>query len=203
MENSEGNIKFKLKWEETGPVITAPMMKSLNTWREIMYSLEMIGAYPDGIGYGNLSARSGNTNRFYISGTATGKFRKLLKKHYCLVKSFDFPENSLQCSGPVLPSSESMTHAAIYSTDPGTGAVYHIHHEPMWESLKGKVPTTPPEARFGTPEMAGALMEIMKDKASREQRIAVMGGHETGVIIWGRDTDEAGKYLLSYYNLIL
>ena len=203
MDIEDGNIKFKMSWEERGPVITAPMLRSLNKWREIMVSLGMVGALADDIGYGNLSARSGNTGRFYITGTTTGKYNKVGRKHFCLVTAYDFRENRLECTGPVWPSSESMTHAAIYSSDPGTGAVFHIHHEAMWNSLNGKVPTTPAETCFGTLEMAGALRKIMMDKASRDQKIAVMGGHENGIMLWGNDADEAGKYLLSYYNLIL
>jgi ribulose-5-phosphate 4-epimerase/fuculose-1-phosphate aldolase len=203
METEDGNLKFKLRWEERESVITAPMLRSLNKWREIMVSLEMVGALAEGIGYGNLSARSGNSGRFYISGATTGKYSKVGRKHYCLVTAYDFIENKLECTGPVWPSSESMTHAAIYSTDPGTGAVFHIHHAAMWKALKDKASTTPPDIEYGTPGMARALKEIMTDKAAREQRIAVMGGHENGILFWGGDPDEAGKYLLSYYNLTL
>ncbi len=93
-------------------------------------------------------------------------------------------------------------HAAIYRADPDVGAVYHIHHKALWKALLGKVPTTPEKAEFGTPEMALSLQDMLKKKETREERIAVMHGHEDGIIFWGKDPDEAGKYLLSYYNLI-
>jgi len=201
-DTGEGNIKIKLRWEERGPEIPAPMMKSLNTWRDIMFSLGMVGAYSNGIGYGNISARSGIKDRFYISGTGTGKYKKLGRKHYCLVTGFDIAQNRLDCTGPVRASAESMTHAAVYSSYPGTGAVFHIHHEEMWKFFMGKVPATPPEAHFGSAKMALALVRLLQDNNAREQRIAVMEGHEPGIIFWGKDTDEAGKYLLSYYNLL-
>lgn len=168
-----------------------------------MYTLEMIGASSEGIGFGNLSARSGNTPEFYISGTATGSYRKLGKNHYCLVKDFDIQQNRLSCTGPVRASSESMTHAVIYRADPRVGAIFHIHHAAMWSVLIGRAPTTPSDAEYGTPEMALALTELMNDPVSRDQRIAVMGGHQDGIIFWGADPDETGSYLLSYYNMII
>jgi L-ribulose-5-phosphate 4-epimerase len=203
MNPEEGYIRFNLRWEERGPVITAPMLKSLNTWRDIMYSLEMIGANVEGIGFGNLSARSGSSHKFYISGTATGRHKRLSRKHFCLVTDFDIQKNHVSCTGPVRASAESMTHAAIYQADPKAGSVFHIHHKAMWESLLDKVPTTANKAEYGTPEMARALLSLLEYKTVRDQRIAVMSGHEDGIIIWGKDADEAGKYLLSYYNLIV
>ena len=202
MNAEEGYIKFNLRWEEHGPVIPAPLFKSLNTWREIMLTLDMVGVTQDGIGFGNLSSRFRNTNQFYITGTATGKHPKLGKNHYCLVTDYDIPKNRLSCTGPIRASAESMTHAAIYRADPNVGTVYHIHHKVLWKALLGKVPTTPEKAEFGTPEMALSLQDMLKKKETREQRIAVMHGHENGIIFWGKDPDEAGKYLLSYYNLI-
>ena len=73
MSHENGYIKFNLSWVEQGPVIPAILLKSLNTWRDIMYGLEMVGANEEGIGFGNLSVRSGNTGKFYITGTATGR----------------------------------------------------------------------------------------------------------------------------------
>ena len=203
MNPEEGFIRFNLRWEERGPVITAPMLKSLNTWRDIMYSLEMIGANDEGIGFGNLSARSGSSRKFYISGTATGRRKRLTRNHFCLVTDFDILKNHVSCTGPVRASAESMTHAVIYQADPDIGAVFHIHHKTMWEALLDKVPTTTEKAEYGTPEMAQAILDMLKDTAVRDQRIAVMSGHKDGIIIWGKDADEAGKYLLSYYNLIV
>jgi ribulose-5-phosphate 4-epimerase/fuculose-1-phosphate aldolase len=203
MVSEEGYIKFNIHWEKRGPVITAPLLKSLNTWRDIMYSLGMVGANEEGIGFGNLSARSGSSHQFYISGTATGKYKKLGRKHFCLVTDHDIPGNSLSCTGPVRASAESMSHAAIYKADPGVGAVFHVHHESLWKSMLDKVPTTPQEAEYGTPEMALALLKMVKQNEIREKRIAVMHGHENGILTWGSDPDEAGKYLLSYYNMIV
>jgi ribulose-5-phosphate 4-epimerase/fuculose-1-phosphate aldolase len=203
MNAKEGYIKFNLRWDKRGPVIPASLLKSLNSWREIMRNLDMVGATTEGIGYGNLSARYRNTSKFYITGTATGNFTELTRNHYCLVTEYNIRQNRLSCAGPVRASAESMTHAAIYLSAPDVGAVYHIHHKALWKSMLDKVPTTPENAEFGTPEMALSLMNMLKDKEIRDERIAVMHGHEDGIIFWGRDADEAGKYVLSYYNLIV
>ena len=103
-----------------------------------MHALDMVGATEDGTGFGNLSARSSNTNRFYITGTATGKHPELTKNHYCLVTDYDIRQNRLSCRGPVRASAESMTHAAIYESAPDVGAVYHIHHKALWRSMLDK-----------------------------------------------------------------
>ena len=199
----EGYIKFNLRWEEYGPLIPASVVKALNSWRDIMRTLEMLGATEDGIGFGNLSARFRDTNQFYITGTATGKHQKLGREHFCLVTDYNFRENRLSCTGPVRASAESMTHAAIYEADREVGAVFHIHHQTLWKSMLNKVPTTPDNAEYGSPEMALALLDMVKQKKTRKQRIAVMHGHENGIMIWGRSPDDAGEYMLSYYNLIL
>ena len=203
MSHENGYIKFNLSWVEQGPVIPAILLKSLNTWRDIMYGLEMVGANEEGIGFGNLSVRSGNTGKFYITGTATGRNAKLDREHYCLVTDYSILYNRLTCMGPVRASAESMTHAAIYQSDPKLGAVYHIHHEALWKYLLDKVPTTPGKAEYGTPEMAMSLLTLLKNREVRDKRIAVFRGHENGIIIWGKDPDDAGKYLLSYHNLIV
>jgi ribulose-5-phosphate 4-epimerase/fuculose-1-phosphate aldolase len=203
MNSQEGYIKFNLRWTEQEPLIPAALLKALNKWRDILHRLEMVGATEDGTGFGNLSARSGYTSKFFITGTSTGRHGQLGKKHYCLVTDYDFSQNLLSCTGPVRASAESMTHAAVYQADPEAGAVYHIHHGGLWNSLLNKVPTTPEKAEYGTPEMALALLTMLKKKEIRDEKIVVMSGHESGIIFWGKDTDEAGKYLLSYYNLIL
>ncbi|HEX5668085.1 MAG TPA: class II aldolase/adducin family protein, partial [Chitinophagaceae bacterium] len=102
------------------------MVAELNLWRDRMYEKRLIGVYPDGIGFGNISQRwKGNT--FLISGTATGGFTTLNESHYSLVTHYDLGTNSVTCEGRVKASSESLTHAAIYECSATTHAVIHVH----------------------------------------------------------------------------
>ena len=52
----EGYIKFKAHWRERPPLPEAEIAE-LNHWRDQMYRAQLIGAYPDGIGFGNIWRR--------------------------------------------------------------------------------------------------------------------------------------------------
>ena len=112
----EGYIKFNLNWEEKGFDFNYMDFLQINSYRKKLYELELIGAYPDGIGFGNISIRN-NKSEFIISGSATGNFKNLTKKHYSLVKDYNIHKNSVLCKDLNKASSESLTHAAIYESN--------------------------------------------------------------------------------------
>jgi ribulose-5-phosphate 4-epimerase/fuculose-1-phosphate aldolase len=199
----EGYIKFVNKWDKTGPIISDSDLEKLNAWREILFNLGMVGADSEGIGFGNLSIRKSGTGHFYITGSATGSLKDLGPDHYCLVTGFNLDENTLACTGPIKASSESMSHAAIYSEFPGAGAVIHVHHNMFWKNLVNRIPTTAKDVEYGTPEMAREIIRLLNEPGTLEGRIIIMGGHRDGIIVFGKDMDDAGRYLLSYYNTII
>ena len=201
--NKEGTIKFECFWEQTGPVVSDRVMKELNSWREVLYDLGLIGAYPDGIGFGNISVRTKPSDQFIITGSGTGKQKQLGRNGYSLITKYSLSKNNLYCKGPVIASSESLSHAAIYETDPDVGAVVHVHHSVYWENLLDLVPSTNKDAEFGTPEMAREIIRLFHETDVVEKKILVMGGHKDGIITFGKDLDEAGGYLLAYINSII
>jgi L-ribulose-5-phosphate 4-epimerase len=201
--NPEGYIKFNLDWNETGPVIPAEEFVALSTWREVLYNLEMIGADDQGYGFGNISVRKDRTKNFYITGSATGPVKTLGEEHYSLVTGFDIKANSLSCMGPVKASSESMSHAMVYTTLPEMNAVIHIHHHVFWANLLDKVPATPENIDYGTPEMAMAIQELLAKPGVKDGRVIVMAGHRDGILFFGKHLDEAGAFLLSYFNEVV
>jgi L-ribulose-5-phosphate 4-epimerase len=203
MKPGEGYIKFVVNWHKSGPVIPAEELIKISAWRDVLYDLGMIGADKKGIGFGNISIRKKGSNHFYITGSATGSLKNLDDHHYCLVTGYNLEENTLACTGPIKASSESMSHAAIYSASPGMSAVIHIHHNFFWSSLLNRVPTTSKGAEYGTPEMALEIIRLLKEPGTLEGRIIIMGGHKDGIILFGKDMDEAGAYTLSYYNEIV
>jgi len=167
-----------------------------------MYEYGFIGVYPNGIGYGNISARA-DASSFYISGTATGSLPVLEEKHYALVNSWSFNQNSLKCTAMVNASAESLSHAAIYESLPHVGAVIHIHHKGLWDKYLNSLLTTSTDVLYGTPEMAREISNIVQTVKLNQDSILVMGGHEEGIVSWGETLDEAGEVVLKYYQKFL
>ncbi|TVQ15294.1 MAG: class II aldolase/adducin family protein [Bacteroidetes bacterium] len=192
----EGYIKFNCHWIEAGPV-SPDHTREINVWRDKLYALGLIGVYDNGIGFGNISMRH-RGNSFIITGSATGGFKHLTENHFTLVTGYNLEQNSLECKGPIIASSESLTHAAIYECSPETMAVIHVHSMKLWKKLMNLVPTTNTYVEYGTPEMAGEIKRLFRETHVPEEKILVMGGHEEGIITFGKDMDEAGEALLKH-----
>jgi len=160
--------------------------------------MDLIGAYENGVGFGNISHRDGESNKFFITASATGEIPLLEPGHYVRVEGCNFEDNAVKCTGPLKASSESLTHAAIYQADPGTNAIIHVHNLEQWEGLKGKVPTTKDEFEYGTPGLASDIFRLFKETDVIEKRIIVMGGDPSGLITFGNEMDEAINVLMSY-----
>jgi ribulose-5-phosphate 4-epimerase/fuculose-1-phosphate aldolase len=167
----------------------------LNEYRRKLLELGLIGVDANGIGFGNLSIRDGATLRFYITGSATGRIFELMPSHYARVVAYDFARNWLQCEGTTVASSESLTHAAVYESEPASGAVIHCHDMKLWAALLEEVPATPKGIEYGTPEMAYAVRDVLKLTAVKSRKIFAMAGHEGGVVAFGRDVGEAFRTL--------
>src|SRR5262249_38625969 len=148
----EGYIKYKCIWIKSAPLPTKELI-CINTWRQKLFALGMIGAYEQEIGFGNISIRPRNYPQFIISGTQTGHIPLLNNHHYTLVTEFNIKKNSLTCKGPIKASSESLTHAAIYMYDKDIKSVIHVHHSGLWKNMIYKVPTINQNVQYGTREM--------------------------------------------------
>jgi ribulose-5-phosphate 4-epimerase/fuculose-1-phosphate aldolase len=95
-----------------------------------------------------------------------------------------------------LPSSESLTHAAIYESDANAGAIVHCHNSKLWAALLNQTPTTSKTAEYGTPEMAYEIMQLFTRTDAQSRKIVVMAGHEGGILTFGRDLEEAFAVLM-------
>lgn len=186
MHDEKGYIQFRCEWQDAPPPTVPP---ELIVWRDRLFAMKLIGVYPDGIGFGNISIRE----PFLISGTATAHLPHLNAEHFAEVTAFDIANNSVSCRGRVKASSETLSHAAVYRSDPAAMAVIHVHHLASWESLRGKAPTTDPAAEAGTPQMANAIARLLPLFGG----FFVMGGHHEGLVAYGSSLDEAGNRLLA------
>lgn len=195
----EGYIKYHCHWSLAPPVSPQPVQE-FNRWRDKLYQLGLIGAYENGIGFGNISIRDSLPGQLIVSGTQTGHLPTLSPEHYTRVTGFDLEQNSLSCAGPIKASSESLTHAAVYAANAEVNAVIHIHHLQLWQQLMNRVPTTSPDCAYGTPEMAKEVFRLFTQKNLAQERILVMSGHSEGIITFGEDLDAAGAVLMKYYQ---
>ena len=196
MSIDEGVIKYESRWTP-GPAPDADAAALLDRWRQPLFAAGLIGEYADlRIGYGNISVRSGNGNQFLISGTQTGRLARTLAQHYTLVTDYDIAANIVHCSGPMQASSEAMTHAAIYELNKSINAVVHVHSRPLWEALCNKLPTTDSQIAYGTPEMAAEFARLYTDTSFADDGVAVMAGHDEGILSFGASLEEAATRIL-------
>ena len=196
IRDEKGYIQFRCEWERSAPPVGRGVAE-LVEWRNRLRGFGLIGVYPDGIGFGNISARLPGSE-FIISGTATGEVLTAGPEHFTEVLWADVAANALGCRGPVAASSESLSHAAVYAAAPAAGAVIHVHHLGMWEQLRDVLPTTDPRVEAGTPAMADAIAALLR--AGVPGGLFVMGGHREGLMAFGRTTDEACEHLLTAWN---
>ncbi|MDA0673193.1 MAG: class II aldolase/adducin family protein [Cyanobacteria bacterium] len=194
MMRDEGVIKYVGHWQP-GPAVSTPLMAPLMAGRDRLYDAGLVGAYPDGIGYGNVSVRL-PTGGFLISGTQTGALPQTGPEHYSLVDQWDIAANRLHCTGPIKASSESLTHGALYDHDPAIGAIAHGHHPDLWAYYRDRLPTTCPSVPYGTPAMAAEMIRLFHDTDLPQRRVLVMAGHEDGVLAFGPTVAAAVQGLL-------
>ncbi len=193
-----GVIKFNCNWVKEDP-LNNNLLIDLNLWRDKMFDLGFIGVNEEGIGYGNMSIRL-RKNEFIITGSATGKLKKLTNKQYTKVVDYDLEKNSLTSVGSIIASSESLTHAVIYEYDKNINAVIHIHNLELWGKLMNKIPTTNKSVEYGTPAMAKEIIRLFDETNLKNEKMLVMAGHEEGIISFGKDLNEAGNLILKAFN---
>ncbi|HSO67275.1 MAG TPA: class II aldolase/adducin family protein [Desulfatirhabdiaceae bacterium] len=210
MTPPEGVIQFNLSFQKTG-ALDKKWIQRIQPWRHILFKLNLIGQSAekyDGYGYGNISERLRQRGRdnasrsFVISGSQTGHLSDLTVNHYALVTDWCLKDNVIISSGPLKPSSESLTHAAVYEAEASVNAVIHIHSAELWHRTKKLgIPATHPHARCGTSEMAQEVLHMLNDVSYHSLGIFSLGGHEDGMIGFGSDVMEAGLKLIRFLAL--
>ena len=206
MAEQEGVLKFQLRYKRSGP-IEKSFISELNAWRTVLFRLNLIGQDPSrygGFGFGNISRRmppfrcdTPEQIRFIITGTQTGSLETLSPKQYTTVTGATLSENCVSAEGPVEPSSEALTHAAVYAADNGLRFIFHVHCPQIWQRSSAlALPFTDPDIPYGTVEMARAVTRLIKDHKTRKSLIFSMLGHEDGIVSFGRSAEEAGCILV-------
>jgi ribulose-5-phosphate 4-epimerase/fuculose-1-phosphate aldolase len=206
-EPVEGVIKFQARHESAAlGELARSGVEAWRGWRALLFDLGLLGQDParyGGLAYGNLSQRlppwSGQEGRrpFVISGAQTSGLARVGLDAFCVVRRFNLDGNWVESRGPMLPSSESMTHGALYDLSNRIRAVVHGHHPLIFKWADAlRLPCTAPDVAYGTPEMARSVRRLRNQGDLMEKRIFVMKGHEDGVVAFGHNADEAASRLL-------
>jgi ribulose-5-phosphate 4-epimerase/fuculose-1-phosphate aldolase len=180
---SDGVIQFQLH-HRAAPPPDAAATEVLSGLRDALHARGWIGRDParyGGLGYGNVSRRL-EADAFLVSATQTGHLSTLAALHWVTVTAASPATNELWSEGASKPSSESLTHAAIYQACVAT-FVCHIHHPALWNAVcfgAMALPMTPASATYGTPAMAAALSHI--STTTNLPFAAAMSGHEDGLM---------------------
>ncbi|WP_078118750.1 class II aldolase/adducin family protein [Thiosocius teredinicola] len=203
MTESEGVIQYKLDYRP-GPLPADADLKPLFDWFGRCRARELIGQSRGrygGYAYGNISLRI--AHGFIITGTQTGGKNRLSDQDLAWVHDFDIDANALSASGPTPPSSEAMTHGQIYRALPHANAVIHVHTPVIWTNAQRLgLAQTDPTAGYGTPAMAAEVDRLVRADGAPAKGIFSMGGHEDGIVAYGKDLDEAGELLLATYQRV-
>ena len=188
---TEGVIKFQIeKWEESGPV-DAAVYGEIEKARKRLYQMNFIGHNPEyNLGFGNISSRL-NAGDFVITGSQTGHLENLDGSYYSIINGYNFENNSVCGRGPAKPSSESLSHAALYHSSAKINTVIHIHASRLWNRLYDTHPCyTPVNAEYGSIELYNSLTELMTGQKTSLPAVIVMRGHEDGIIIGAGSVDD-------------
>jgi ribulose-5-phosphate 4-epimerase/fuculose-1-phosphate aldolase len=201
----EGVIRFDLEFTPSVPQMI-PGLDELNAWRRILWQLGLIGQDPErygGYGFGNISRRlppfdaPENHRPFIISGSQTAHLTALSAACFATVSDYDAGHNRVVATGPIKPSSESLTHGSVYNVNNDIRFIFHVHSQSIWRCASIlNLPATDASVPYGTPAMAWEVQRLFEAVDHMETGVFVMGGHEDGVIAFGRSADESGIVLV-------
>ncbi len=214
--NVEGLTRFEVE-HAARPLeerVYGHVARGLAAWREILARLGLLGQDParyGGVGYGNVSARLGpfgdvprGRRRFLVTGTQTGGRRDVGLADFCVVEEYDLVRNRVRSTGAVAPSSESLTHGALYDIAPAARVVFHVHAPEVWRAARRLgLPMTDSRARNGTTALALEVQRLYRETALPSLGILVMAGHEDGVLTFGASLEEAGGILVRHLGRAL
>ena len=203
MAQSEGVIQFAYNLTSPSDAgIHAETAATLNAWRSILRNLRLLGQDParyDGLGFGNISARGSPDSRdFVISASQTGALDELTQEHLVRVTDWNLDRFWVEAEGYQPPSSETLTHAMIYSADPRIRWIMHGHDPHIWSNGKALgLPETGKHVGYGSPEMTTAVAELLDKNQSRPLVFATLG-HADGIFSCGPTARDTGGLLVSY-----
>jgi L-ribulose-5-phosphate 4-epimerase len=212
---AEGTIKFTVQNRRPGPPLALDDYQHIEDVRSRLWQRKLIGHDEQAnVGYGNISHRR-SCGGFLISGTQTGYKEVLDGGDYVAVDDWDFTRNSVSCTGPCLPSSEALSHAALYQRSDVNGVI-HVHSRVLWTALiQAKALSTEDYITYGSEALYKRLMELAglgiialpagswpagsgpAGNAPGLPLVIVTKGHQDGVFVAGADLASAYQAIIA------
>lgn len=198
MAEEEGVIKYQLEFQDAEPLLSHDF-SDLTRWHHRFKTAGILGQDPgryEGYGFGNISQRLAD-DTFVISGTQTGNRDTLAPGDYAHVLGADIEHNLIEAEGRIAPSSEALSHAAIYALSSEIRFVFHVHSPRIWQTrhMLG-LPETSADVPYGTPQMAREIRRLYEEGPLQSGKVLAMAGHDDGIIGFGRAADEAGEAIM-------
>lgn len=209
--STEGVVQYSFELVPSSPS-TEWEARQIGRWRQELFARDVIGCDLSRYGacYGNVSIRTGEfaaapgRREFLVSCTQTGGLDHQPPATLCRVLAYDHERNHVRAQGPCPPSSETMTHGAIYDSSLDIRAIVHGHDPTLWSYLLAQgCPRTPPDVDYGTPAMARWAKKVVRAAMARPWRhpgILAMAGHQDGVVAWGPTAKQATERFLSAWS---
>lgn len=199
----EGVIRFRADHEDGDlPSDARRVARVLLPVRAELRRAGWLGRDPDrygGYAYGNLSARLGE-ERFVVSGTQTSDLDDADEDTFCVVEGWELEDNRVTSTGPVRPSSESLSHAALYQAALWIGVVLHVHAPGLFtRAARTGLPATGPDAEAGTVAIARDLLHLGRDLEA-PAGVVHMAGHPDGLLAYGETAPQALRALAVLRN---
>ena len=195
----EGVTKFHVE-HEINVCCGKSDIRELTKWRDKLKAAGLVGqdvTRYGGYGFGNLSKRM-EDGTFLITASQTGHLPTLTPDHYARITNSDPAHNLVRSHGINPPSSETMTHLAVYRSLPTVRFVFHVHSPEIWHAkVDLGLPITDPAVECGTAEMYYEVRRLLKTHHSDPREILAMGGHVDGLLAWAGTADETGFLLLT------
>lgn len=194
-EEKEGVIKFEAA-HLAGEAPRDSRLAELDFWRGLLVALGMMGRDPlryGGLAFGNVSLRL-NTREFLISASQTAGHAHLGETDLVRIIEADIEANRVTSIGPQKPSSETLSHAAAYRSNPDVQCVFHVHHPlPFAARQSLGIASTAEGILYGTPAMAGEIGHLLETGADQ---IIAMTSHQDGLLSAGTSIRQAALSLI-------
>ena len=185
MGNSYEGTKFRTILKEKP--VNSIFSKDIIYWSHLLAKKGCAPALEGGYG-GNLSLRE---NCSFIITASGADLRELKNEEIVKVLKTDIDNRKLVAEGMMLPSSESLLHAAVYHQRPEIMAVFHGHYPVSEENfIKIDLPITEKETEYGSIELINEILSILND-----HNFILIKNH--GFLSLGRTPHEAGNRILN------